>query len=98
MFRFTSTTLHVCVNVTTAPYFESESQILHDAVKSIIQLSPRNEITYENAINVEDGDVPTQRSGLSAQIPDGIRTQPASHSNTTKEFWLLVEKMLSYLP
>ena len=89
MFCLTRTTLHVCNNIILAPYFDGELIILHDAVKSIVQPTPINEITYENASNLEGGDVPTQRSGMSAQMNVEIRSQRATHSNCTKEFWLL---------
>ena len=84
LWRWTSTTFHATVNVTTAEYFNTnELRQLHQEVKDILQLNPRNAVTYHNSADLEEDDLPSQRSGIHARLP----LQEARHNNCTAEFW-----------
>ena len=62
-FRFTSTTLHVAVNVKAAVYVNTnELRALHARIIGILRLKPRKTITVLNAADLEDEDLTTQRS------------------------------------
>ena len=82
---FSSTTFHVAVNVLSAPYFNTDQlQALHKEVLAIAQLYPRNEITQENAVDLEDGCLPNQRSSnYAGQSP----ARPGRHVNTSMQYW-----------
>lgn len=87
--RFTSTSFHTVVNVREAEYINTTIlRELHSEIKSIVQLEPKTSVTYDNAIDLEDDDLPTQRSGLHAQLVSNRASQKARHSNCTPEYWL----------
>jgi hypothetical protein len=65
MFRFSSTTFHVPINLVKAVYIdEQHMKECHQLCKDIVQLDPRNSITINNTMSLEDDDVPHQRSDL----------------------------------
>ena len=90
LFRFSSTTFYVFVNVIDAVYFDDpELKELHQKCKDIVKLTPRNRITVDNAMTLEDDDVPNQRSDLILnRKPVANQCQISNHNNCTKESWL----------
>ena len=75
MFRFRSTTLHVVVNVTSTPYFNTDVlRTLHERVKNISQLRPVDAITYDNVLDSDDDNVPGHRSGLNARMVTDVQS------------------------
>ena len=58
MFWFTSTTLHVILNVHNAIYLnELPIQLLHTACKNMVIITPMNDITLANSLTESDADV-----------------------------------------
>ena len=84
LYRFTSTTFHTAINVNAADYFNTpELKQLHQDILEIVQLNPRQTITFENAADLEEEDLPSQRNSLYAELPTSNRR----HKNTSIEFW-----------
>ena len=58
MFRFTSTTLHVILNVRKAIYLdELPIQLIHTACKNIAMITPSKDINLDNSLTESDADV-----------------------------------------
>ena len=49
-------------------------------------------VTYDNAMDLEEEDLPSQRSGLHAQLENNQASQQTRHSNCTEEYWLHICK------
>ena len=65
MFRFTSTTLHVVLNVNEAIYLhERDMKVCHQEYLSSLQLTPNKKVTLNNSLYLNDEDVGDLRSGL----------------------------------
>ena len=61
-FRFTSTDLHVVVNVNAAVYLNTTPlRELHNRIIGILRLKLRKTITIQNPAESEDEDLPDQR-------------------------------------
>ncbi|KAL7459526.1 hypothetical protein ACHAWC_011246 [Mediolabrus comicus] len=85
LFRFTSTTFHIAVNVAAAEWYNTrELQELHLEILRIVQLRPQCTVTYDNVLDVVEEDLPSQRGNLHARVMSSHTT----HKNTTPEFWL----------
>ncbi len=99
--RWTSTSLHCTINVTNAPYFSTdELRNLHAQAINTLQLHPRNEITFANAMVTEDKHLPSQRGGSFAVVVNPssrARTQQGIHSNCNVKFWLAKKNKLDDL-
>ena len=88
-FRITSTTFHVAVNVKAAIYINTyELHALHDRVIHILRLNPRKTITGQNAGELEDKDLPTQRSEQVRREGEGERGTVVGDEKCTVEYWL----------
>ena len=58
MFRFTSTTLHVILNVRKAIYLHKlPIQLIHATCKNIAMITPLTDITFDNSLTESDIDV-----------------------------------------
>ena len=74
--QFTSTGLHTAVNVSSAEYINTtQLRELHNAAKNIIQIQPTNNVAYSNAIELEEEDLLSQRSGLHAALANEQSSQ-----------------------
>eukprot|EP00986_Skeletonema_menzelii_P000633 scaffold176_cov69-Skeletonema_menzelii.AAC.1 len=83
LFCFTSTTFHAAINVIAADYYNTpELQQLHRDILQIVQLTPTRTVTFENAADLEEEDLPSQR-GSHARFA----SSNAMHQNTTVQFW-----------
>ena len=72
LFCFTSTTLHVLLNVKYAVYLRTARlRELHEECVKICRLHPRTSVTAENAATVEDTDLPSQLSRARAEGATG---------------------------
>ena len=86
--QFTSAGLHTAVNISSAEYINTtQLRELHDAAKNIIQIQNTKNVTYDNAIELEEEDLPSQRSGLHAALANERSSQRARHRNCTAEYW-----------
>ena len=93
MFCFTSTTFHVVINVSTAVYFNTmQLRNLFEYCKEVVQISPQNHVTVDNALALEDLDLPGQRGNLirvfERQGEEAGRNRRVVHVNSTPAFWL----------
>ena len=71
-FRFTSTTLHVVLNVKAAVYINTDHlRSLHLRTHDIICLNPRKTITVQNTSNLDGEDLLTQCGNLFNQEGEG---------------------------
>ncbi len=71
-FRFTSTTLHVVLNMKAAVYINTDHlRSLHSQTHDILCLNPRKTITVQNASDLDNEDLPTQRGNLVCQEGEG---------------------------
>eukprot|EP00984_Skeletonema_dohrnii_P028253 scaffold18176_cov75-Skeletonema_dohrnii-CCMP3373.AAC.1 len=84
LFCFSSTTFHAAINVAAAEYFNTrELQELHREVLEIVQLRPTRTVTFENAADLEEEDLPSQRGTLHARLA----SPNSRHNNTASQFW-----------
>ena len=93
IFCFTSTTFHVVINVSTAVYFNTmQLRNLFEYCKEVVQISPQNHVTVDNALALEDLDLPGQRGNqirvFERQGEDAGRNRRVVHVNSTTAFWL----------
>eukprot|EP00804_Cyclotella_cryptica_P030260 CCRYP_017122-RA/>CCRYP_017122-RA protein AED:0.66 eAED:0.39 QI:0/-1/0/1/-1/1/1/0/134 len=70
-------------------------KVYHQLCRAIVQLDPRNSITINNAVSLEDNDVLHQRSDLviNRDVDSINLRQTSNHNNCTKEFWLRACKL-----
>ena len=84
LFRFSSTTFHAAINVAAAEYYNTrELQELHSDVLHIVKLKPTRTVTFANAADLEEEDLPSQRGALHARLA----SPNSMHANTTSQFW-----------
>ena len=93
MFCFTSTTFHAVINVSTSVYFNTvQLRNLFEYRKEVVQIYPQNHVTVDNALALEDLDLPGQRGNqirvFERQGEDAGRNRKVFHVNSTPEFWL----------
>ncbi|KAL7531815.1 hypothetical protein ACHAWF_003920, partial [Thalassiosira exigua] len=86
---FTSTTLHVAVNVKAAVYLNtSRLRELHSRVLKIIRLSPRKTIFAANADDLEDEDLPEQRGRSGPTEGNANRNPVFGDEKCSPSYWL----------
>ena len=88
-FRFISTTLHVAVNVKAAVYINtSDLRTLYARIIGILRLKPQKTITVIHAVDLEDEDLPTQRTHQVRTEGQGERGSILSDEKGAEEYWL----------
>ena len=88
-FRFTSTTFHVAVNVKASVYINTNLlRQLHSRITGILCINPRKTITVQNASELDDEDLPTQRIHQVRKEGEGERGTVVGDEKCTAEYWL----------
>ena len=98
LYCFSSTSFHASVNVKAAAYINTESmRTLHARCLQILRLHPRNTITVQNAVYLEDEDLPIQRGHLGRVEGTGEEQAQPSDEKCTTNYWLRGNKSLAVL-
>ena len=84
---------HGPINVYTAVYFNTmQLRNLFEQCKEVVQISQQNHVTVDNALALEDLDLPGQRGNqirvLEIKGEDAGRNRRVVHVNSTPAFWL----------
>eukprot|EP00984_Skeletonema_dohrnii_P032459 scaffold26691_cov108-Skeletonema_dohrnii-CCMP3373.AAC.1 len=88
-FTFTSTTLHVAINVLAAVYISTSLlRDLHSRVIKILRLNPKKVVTADNADELDDEDLPTQRLGRHRNEGEGEHGTHLGDEKCREEYWL----------
>ena len=81
------------INVSTAVYLNTmQLRNLFEYCTEVVQISPQNHVTVDNALALEDLDLPGQRGNLIRVFErlgvDAGRKRRVVHVNSTPAFWL----------
>ena len=88
-FRFTSTTLHVSLNVKVVVYLNTTFiQEVHTCILNILRLKPRKTIMVQSTADLEDEDLPTQCTHHVQIEGQGEQGSIIGDEKCTQEYWM----------